>query len=72
MRKNKAINKVIDGWEDNAIQFPRLIAEAQAAGAFTEKVLQDMSESMDLEWGDILSIISRAEEEFEEIKNKLT
>ena len=35
-------------WDNNAIQFPRLIEEAQAAGAFTPEVIKSMADSMDL------------------------
>ncbi len=47
-------------WEDNAIQFPRLIEEAQAAGAFTPEVLAAMGESMDLRLDGIRDILERA------------
>ncbi len=52
-------------WNDNTIQFPRLIAEAMAVGAFTEKVLQDMQDSMDLCRADLLELIDRAQECFQ-------
>lgn len=37
-----------NNWDNDAIQFPRLIEEAQAAGAFTPQVIADMADSMDL------------------------
>lgn len=55
-------------WENNAVQFPRFIEEAQAAGAFTSEVLQAMSESMDLEVEHLHEIMERARVEWEEIK----
>lgn len=47
-------------WENNSIQFPRLIEEAQAAGAFTNEVLHDMADSMDLPISDIHELMERA------------
>ena len=49
-------------WEDNSIQFPRLIAEAEAAGLWCDKVGgQLMAESMDLEVKEVFEIIERAQ-----------
>jgi len=53
------------------IQFVRLIAEAEAAGAFTPEVLEQMSEDIDLPIKDICLIIDDAHAEFDEIKSKL-
>ena len=64
-------NRVIYGKEnnmDNNIQFARLIAEAEAAGAFTNAVLQDMSDGMDLTEYEIRQIIDRAQVEWERLK----
>jgi len=58
-------------WEDNSIQFPRLIAEADMAGAFTPKALEDMAESMSLEREQVLELIGRASDEFDAIKAAL-
>jgi len=57
-------------WKNNAIQFPRLIAEAEAAGAFTDQVLADMATSMDLSVGEIAELLGRASDEWDEIKKR--
>lgn len=49
-------------WDDNTKQFPRFIAEAEAAGAFTPEVLSMMAESMDLDADEVCEIIDRAQE----------
>lgn len=44
-------------WLDNSIQFPRFIAEAEAAGVFTPENINDMIASMDItsdEWSEIV------------------
>jgi len=56
-------------WKDNDIQFPRLIAEIEAAGGFTEELLKDLKASMDLETADILHVVDRAQSTFDEIMN---
>lgn len=57
-------------WEDNSIQFPRLIAEMEMAGAFTDDVIAQLRESMDLETDEIMELVSRACDEFDGIKEK--
>ena len=57
-------------WLDNEIQFPRLIAELEAAGAFTNEVLRDVADSMDLRTEDVCSLIDRAQKEWDKIKEK--
>lgn len=47
-------------WENNGIQFPRLIAELEAAAAFTPEVLDALSASMDLEPSEVHELIERA------------
>lgn len=55
-------------WLDNSIQFPRLIAEADEAGAFTREVIEGMAESMDLETSEVCELIERAQHKWDEIK----
>jgi len=55
-------------WQDNAIQFPRLIAELEAVGAFTYEVVQDLQTSMDLDEQDIMDLLDRAQSEWDDIK----
>ncbi len=54
-------SEAMSTWTDNSIQFPRLIAELNAAGAFTAQVMEDLSVSMDLDADDIRELIDRAE-----------
>jgi hypothetical protein len=58
-------------WDDNAIQFPRLIAELEAAGAITPKVMGDLATSMDLRLSEVRELIDRACDEFDRIKETL-
>jgi len=58
-------------WLDDSIQFPRLIEEAQAAGAFTNEVLHDMADSMDLKIPEIQELLNRAMHRWEGIKDSV-
>ncbi len=55
-------------WTENKIQFPRLIAELNMAGAFTEEVMTGLQASMDLTGPEIHELIARAELSFELLK----
>lgn len=56
-------------WRRNDIQFPRLIAELNAAGVFHDTGLMEvLSESMDLKEADIMELVDRAESAWDEIK----
>ena len=55
---------------NNEIQFPRFIAEAQMAGAFTDEVLKDMATSMDLEMQYVCDLMDRACDVWDEVKNR--
>lgn len=63
-------------WEDNSIQFPRFIAECEAAGFFSqsEPALEDcfgaVCASMDLVGLELAEIIERAQTAWEEAKMK--
>jgi hypothetical protein len=60
--------KKMSKWEDNSIQFPRLIAEAEAAGLWCDKVgVQLMCESMDLDTEEVFEIIERAQTVWDKI-----
>ncbi len=56
-------------WEDDGIQFPRFIAEADAAGAFTPRVVAAMADSMDLGAMKVLDLLARATLAWERIKD---
>jgi len=55
-------------WENNAIQYPRLIAELQMAGAFSQEVMEFLSESTDLSYWELGELVDRACEEWDAIK----
>ena len=58
-------------WKDNSIQFPRLIAELEAAGAFTPEVTEQLCESMDLTVDEISELVDRAQYTWDNIINSL-
>jgi energy-converting hydrogenase A subunit M len=60
-----------ENWANNAIQFPRFIEEAQAAGAFTNDVIEQMAQSMDLDVEEVQEIMERARKIWESIKGKM-
>lgn len=57
-------------WENNNIQFPRLIAEMEIAGLFRHRNVCIVAESMDLDCEEIYEIIERAQKEWDKIKSK--
>jgi len=59
-------------WKNNQIQFPRLIAELEAAGAFSfGMIMRQIGDSMDLTRDEILEVVERASNEWDKIKGKL-
>lgn len=55
-------------WDSDFIQFPRLIAELEAAGVFSDQaVIEDLCTSMDLTSEDIMEIVGRASDKFDTI-----
>lgn len=58
-------------WEDNSIQFPRLLAEICANGILNKEAYAVLQESMDLEASDIDEILIRAVEEWDQIKAQI-
>lgn len=58
-----------NNWKNNSIQFPRLIAEAQMSGAFTDKIMIDLAVSMDLSQLEVAELIDRACTEWDRIKS---
>ena len=60
-------------WANDAIQFPRLIAEMEAVGAFTDgRRMSELEEAMDLEQEDIMELVARAQAAWDDIKDTLT
>ena len=59
-----------ENWSNNSIQFPRLIAEMEACGFFSQQheLLSFLCHSMDLDLVQIQEIIDRAQQQWEAIK----
>ena len=55
-------------WNDDSIQFPRLLAEVYAIVMFTDDQLDELSESMDLPRERLYELFERAETKWEAIK----
>ena len=55
-------------WENNHIQFARLLAEIQACCPLTEAQYQELQESMDLLEEEINELFDRADSEWERYK----
>jgi hypothetical protein len=55
-------------WNNDAIQFPRLIAELEMAGAITPMIYDRLRESMDLTNSEINELIERAQAAWDAIK----
>jgi hypothetical protein len=58
----------MENWDNNLIQFARLIAEAEIAGGFTEQLVQDLCIAMDLEKDDIWNLLDRAQKQWDDAK----
>jgi hypothetical protein len=58
-------------WRNNRIQFPRLLAEIMGTVEFTTKQRQALCETMDLDWSDICELFDRADEEWQQIKDRI-
>lgn len=58
---------MIDVWEDDSVQFPRLLAEISAIDLSKEQILE-LCKSMDLKPGDIRDLLDRAQRRWELIK----
>jgi len=58
-------------WNNNRIQFPRLLAEIVATGAITNEVMAGLRDGMDLSNDEINEIFDRAQMEWEKIKQSV-
>ena len=57
-----------ENWKDNSKQFPRLIAELEGIGAFTELAMIELAIAMDLSQLEVAELIDRACSEWHKIK----
>ena len=62
---------VMSNWENNSIQFPRLLAEIQQVG-LTDEQYRKLELEMDLRPKDIDWIFGQAIEAWDEIKSEVT
>ena len=61
------MNKI---WEDNNIQFPRLLAEIASTVEITEPQFAELCASMDLSRDEVNELFERAEVEWQRIKEE--
>ncbi len=61
----------MDAWNNNRLQFARLISELESVGTFTNDTIQSLCEEMDLTSTEVCEIISRAQQEFDKAKLEL-
>lgn len=59
---------MMDRWDDNGLQFARLIVKLEQADAFTPEVMEFLTLDMDLEESEIYELVSRAQTEWEKRK----
>ena len=58
-------------WNDNSIQFPRLISEIFASVALSDQDVKQLKDSMDISHSELFELFERAQSEFDNIKYKL-
>lgn len=58
-----------NNWENNSIQFPRLISEIERSGGggFSTELYHDVADSMDVSIKDLRELIDRACDEWDKI-----
>jgi hypothetical protein len=58
-------------WSLDLTQFARLLAECEMAGIFTKENLEPVCESMDLSFDQVIGLIDRAQNRWEEEKERI-
>ena len=58
-------------WNSNIVQFSRLIAELETAGAFDKKMMKILCSNMDTKPCEIMEIVERACNNFDIIKTAI-
>ncbi len=59
-------------WNNNQIQFPRLIAEIESMGGFNnEELIKELMVTTDLTREQIFEIVDRAQKTWDDIKAKI-
>ncbi len=59
-----------DNWNNDKIQFARLLGEMNAVVDFTTDQKKDLCESMNLSWDEIGDILCRAQDTWDDIKTR--
>jgi hypothetical protein len=57
-------------WNNNGIQFPRLLAELNATGTFTDAVIHEVAGAMDLDPSQVYELIDRSVDAWDDIKER--
>ena len=75
-KERRSLNLPMEGywiplWSVDCIQFARFIAECEANGVFSGQAMNSVAESMDLELSQVISIIDRAQNRWDEWSNPL-
>ncbi len=65
-------DKEPSAWEDDAIQFPRLIAELETVGAFSAPVIKALTEEMAISKQELNELVDRAQTAFDKVKSQIT
>lgn len=58
-------------WDNTGIQAIRLIGELCATDAFTNKVMEELRELMDVPADDLIELIDRCQEQWDQIKDTM-
>lgn len=70
MSEPRASTDPNENWKNDAIQFPRLIAELEAAGALDTELLSQVALSMDLTLDEVTELVDRAQATWDALKAK--
>lgn len=60
-----------DHWSNNELQFARLISELEELDVFSGPTLSDLCKSMDLNPDDVMELIDRAQNHWDDVKKKI-
>jgi len=61
-----------ENWQNDSIQFARLLSEMLATVDFTTRQREALCASMDLAWADICEVLDRADDVWQDIKQRTT
>lgn len=59
-----------DKWNNNLVQFARLLCEIEQAGGITDSVMQTLQTEMDLHEADICTLLERAQTVWDNAKKE--